>query len=186
MPAFARLERELAAHGAPRSLVAAARRARFEEARHFRLTRALAHRFGARAEAPRVTAGPVRTLEAIALENTAEGCVAETFGAAIGAWQAAASRDRAVRAAMTGIARDEAGHASLAWQVDAWARRRLPLAGRRRLDEARERSVQALQASVAATRVDEEMVGVGGVPPVDTQMALLAGLRAGLWVAPRA
>jgi hypothetical protein len=133
-----------------------------------------------------VAAGPVRPLEDIARENAAEGCVGETLGAAIGGWQAAAAADPAVRAAMPGIARDEAGHATLAWQVDAWARTRLSPGARRRLDETRDRAVDALEAGVASAPVAEDVSRLAGVPAADTQLALIAGLRAGLWRSPSA
>lgn len=52
------------------------------------ITRRLAARYGATAPRPRVERAPVRSLEDIAVENAVEGCVRETFGALVGAWQA--------------------------------------------------------------------------------------------------
>lgn len=122
--AFARLERELAFHGAPPSLLQAARRARREEIRHTAMTVRLARRFGADVsrfslpKAPRETAP--RTLFDIARENAVEGCVRETYGAVIGLLEASTSSDVEVRRASRTIARDECGHAELAMDVARW------------------------------------------------------------------
>lgn len=118
--AFERLARELVAHGAPRSLVLRAKRAADDERRHARVTRALARRFGARVPTIRVARGGVRSLAEIAVENAAEGCVRETFGALQATLQGQRARDAEVRAAMRTIARDETRHAALAWSVARW------------------------------------------------------------------
>jgi hypothetical protein len=177
VPAFERLARELGAHGAPAALVAAAQRAMTEEVRHFHITSALARRFGATADAPVVPQGDVRPLEEIAVENAAEGCAGETFGAAIAGWQAAAAEDPTVRAALPGIARDEAGHATLAWQVDAWARSTVSSGARRRVDEAREERILALRTAAAMARVSDDLQRRAGVPGPEVQVALLERMR---------
>jgi hypothetical protein len=181
VPAFARLARELAAHGAPPPLVAAARRALRDEVRHFHITRALARRFGGLVRPPRVPRGEVRPLAEVAAENTREGCVGETFGAATAAWQARAAAHAPVRIAMASIARDEVRHASLAWQIEAWARRTLPPSARTRLDQARTRSVAALEASLAATPVTPALTIAAGLPPASKQRELIAHLHSSLW-----
>jgi hypothetical protein len=118
--AFERLARELAAHDAPRSLVLRAKRAAGDERRHARVTRALARRFGASVPTIRVGRGGVRSLAEIAVENAAEGCVRETFGALQATLQGQRAQDPEVRAAMRAIARDETRHAALAWSVARW------------------------------------------------------------------
>lgn len=119
--AFARLERELAFHGAPKELLRAARRARREEIRHTAMTVRLARRFGASASLPAAPAEtPVRSLFEIARENAVEGCVRETYGAVIGLVEASTSSDDEVRAASRRIAEDECGHAELAMAVARW------------------------------------------------------------------
>jgi hypothetical protein len=135
--AFARLERELEAHGAPPSLRREARRARRDEVRHTAMTSHLARREGTPVPLP----GPLpraaaRTLLDVALENAVEGCVRETYGALQGLVEARVSRDRQVRRTMESIARDECRHAELAWAVHAWAMARLPVAGRARVSGA--------------------------------------------------
>lgn len=55
----------------------------------------------------------------------------------IATWQAVAARDPEIRAAMARIARDETRHAALAFEVDAWLRKRLDPSVRARVAEAR-------------------------------------------------
>jgi hypothetical protein len=148
--AFALLESDLLRHAAPVRLVKAARRARRDERRHTRMTRALALRHGAQPEAPRAAPPPPvgashgRSLEEVAVENAREGCARETFGALVGLWQAQHARDPVVRAAMKRIARDETAHAEIAWAVHAWAMRRLGPDARRRVDDALRSEAHAL------------------------------------------
>jgi hypothetical protein len=123
--AFERLASELAAHGAPVSLVQAARRAARDEVRHARTTRSLARRFGVEPTWPEAPDLRVRPLSDVARENATEGCVRETYGAVLGLVGAARASDAAVREAMDSIARDECRHAELSWRVAAWATRRL-------------------------------------------------------------
>ena len=142
--AFERLARELEAHGAPADLVRAARRARVDEIRHAKITTELARRFGGAPQTIAVELGAVRCLEAIALENAIEGCVRETMGALIAAWQAERASDEVVRAAMKKIARDEARHAELAFQVAAWIDERLDADQRARVEIAKNGAIAEL------------------------------------------
>lgn len=123
--AFARLQVELAAHGAPEDLIDLARRAETDEVRHTQLTERLARRFGRQPEIPIPVSPEVRGLFAIALENAVEGCVRETYGAAVACFRAMRAEDASVRAAMESIARDECEHADLAHRITAWALPRL-------------------------------------------------------------
>jgi hypothetical protein len=147
VPAFARLGRELVAHGAPAALRRAAERARRDEVRHARLTARLARAHGVAPPAVALAAQEPRSLEAMARENAVEGCVRETFGALVAAWQARAAADPGVRRAMAKIARDERRHAELAWAVDRWAARRLGATARRRVAAARREAALALAAT---------------------------------------
>jgi hypothetical protein len=179
--AFAVLEADLRRHAAPAALIDRARAAQRDEARHFSLTRRLALAAGARhVPFPRPPAGPARPLEEVALENATEGCVAETYSAAVALWQAIAARDEAVRAVMAGIASDEVAHADLAWSVDAWARSRLDVPARRRLADARARAGRALVRGSAAP-VDATLVRVAGLPDVAAAMQLSRTAHLTLW-----
>ena len=73
----------------------------------------LAARFGSQVPAVEVDALEVRMLVEVAMDNAAEGCVRETYGAAVAAFQGEWAQDRAVRRAMRAIADDEAEQASL-------------------------------------------------------------------------
>ena len=144
--AFATLERELAAHGAPASLLRDVRRARRDEVRHTVMMSRLARRFGGtpRAfEAPPASA--TRSLFAIAVENAVEGCVRETYGAVVGLVEARVSRDPDVRRSMRSIAADECRHAELAWAVAAWVLPRLTAAERDAVERATQDAVAGLR-----------------------------------------
>ena len=166
--AFRRLARELRAHGAPARLIAAARRSARDEIRHARVMTALARARGAVVPPVRVAPAPVRDLETIARENVVEGCVNETYGAAVAAWQAHASNDRDLATAMTGIAPDELRHAALGWAVHGWIETRLAPAARARVRAARDESARAL---LERTRSSPE------------EHALATALSAALWAA---
>jgi hypothetical protein len=123
--AFEALERELVAHGAPIHLVARARSAQRDEKRHHSAISGLAIHFGARVPPVEVQPIGIRTLVEVAIENAVEGCVRETYGAAVAALQGECAGNLSLRRAMRSIAVDEAEHALLAWAIDAWARPRL-------------------------------------------------------------
>lgn len=161
---FRRLARELAHHGAPAALIARARRAARDEARHFRMVAALAEAHGAlRPRLPKVDASTVRPLEKVAHENAAEGCVFETFAAALAAWQAKAAAAADVRSTLSVIADDEAEHAQLAWDVDAWVKTRLDARDVKVLDDVRRDAAANLIAG-ASSAVDEELMKIAGLP----------------------
>jgi hypothetical protein len=174
--AFATLARELTQHGAPAPLVRGAQRSMRDEVRHAELTRRLAARHGGAAPRPRVERHAVRSLEAVATENAVEGCVRETFGALVGAWQAQFAGDPVVRRVLCSIARDEARHASLAWAVDGWARSKLDRAAWRRVERARREALDALAHDPLA-RPDPELVRWAGVPDAASHDALTHALR---------
>jgi hypothetical protein len=145
--AFARLERELAAHGAPAALLSEARRARRDEVRHTAMTARLARRFGGIPRSPQAPGPtPARPLREIALENAVEGCVRETYGAVIGLIEARRSSDAGVRRAMERIGADECRHAELAWAVARWILPRLEETDRQAVQEATRAAVDALAA----------------------------------------
>jgi hypothetical protein len=146
--AFRRLRRELASFGAPRALVRAAARAARDEARHARVTSALARRRGAKAPPVRTgrARGP-RSIEDLAVENAVEGCVRETYGALVATRQASRAEDPRVARAMARIAEDETRHAALAWAIAEWAAPRLGDAGRARVG-------RAIAGAIAALRCD--------------------------------
>lgn len=178
--AFRILRSELAAHGGPARLQRLAARSARDEIRHTRSMKRLAARYGTRTLPPSVQRRPIRTLEEIVCENAAEGCVRETFGALVAQWQARRAQDPAIARAMARLARDEARHAALAWDIAAWALPRLDSA-------ARERAAAASRAAIAELRAElhtppaRELVVLAGVPTAAEALALLAELEQRLW-----
>jgi hypothetical protein len=178
--AFEILAAELQAHGAPHRLVRAASRAAREEVRHARETMALARRFGAKPGVPSVSRHPVRSIEAIALENAAEGCVRETYGALLATHQAHAAADPEVRATMAGIALDETRHAALAWDIADWAGARLDDRARRRVECARVQAIRDLRVELAR-EPHAAVARVLGVPRAAAALAMVDALRSSVW-----
>ncbi|MFO0613345.1 MAG: hypothetical protein U0414_12190 [Polyangiaceae bacterium] len=173
--AFEGLARELAAFGAPTDLVTRCRVAAAEEARHARVVRAHARRRGGRPRAVRVTAAAPRSLADLAIENAREGCVLETFAALHAAHHAVAATDPPFGAAMRAIPRDEASHAAIARDIDAWATARLDAEERARVEAAH---VEAWASLVVAT--DGGAEPALGMPCGRARAALAAALREAL------
>ncbi len=146
VPAFRRMAHELRKHGAPKSLVHAARRSAVDEIAHARIAARMAKRFGAEPDWSRVEPSGERSLFAFALENEVEGCVRETLGALTGMHQAHFAEDARVRAMMKTIAEDEARHAALSHRVSTWARRQLTPPQRTALDVARQHALMDAQS----------------------------------------
>jgi hypothetical protein len=183
VPAFRRLAEELAAHGAPAHLVAAARSAAVEEARHYALMARAARARGVEPRRPRIPRMTVRSLPQVARENAREGCVRETFGAMTAVFQSRRAPDRALRAAMASIARDESRHARLAWEVDAWARTVLDARDVRLVDEERRAAGDELLAELARSRTPAAVVRELGFPTDAVARRAAARAREALWVA---
>ncbi len=175
--AFESLRDELRAHRAPRHLVRDAELAASDEVRHQRMMTRLARRHGATPRAPRVAPQPIRGLEQMAMENAVEGCVRETFGAIVAAWQADHALDGAVRATMQVIAEDETRHAALAWRVAMWVEPRLLEAARRRILRTRRAALEALLIEVSI-RMPCTFVTDAGLPPQAEARALVEQLIA--------
>jgi hypothetical protein len=178
--AFEILAGELRAHGAPGRLVAAAKRAARDERRHARIMRAFAARFGGTPRRPRVERGPIRSLEEIAAENAAEGCLRETFGALVGMWQARFAGDPRVRKAMGAVARDESQHAALSWEVARWIEPMLGADARARLARAKADAICQLEAELFGEPA-ADVVRVAGIPSAQEARSLFEHARAILW-----
>lgn len=161
--AFEILHDELVHHRAPPDLRRSALEARADEVRHARIVGAIAERFGAVVERPVVVRGPVRELEAIAIENAVEGCVRETWGALLATWQADHAKTPRVRAAMNAIAREEAEHALLGLRVAQWLDAKLDDGARARVAAARATAIAELFAELAI-EPDETLREEAGLP----------------------
>jgi hypothetical protein len=178
--AFRILRDELRAHGAPKKLVRAAARAARDEIRHTRATSALARRFGSKARPATIEPRPLRSVEAMAVENAAEGCVRETYGALLATRQAARARDPVVRAAMMRIARDETRHASLSWRVDRWLETRLDPEAKRNVERAKRTAAGELLRS-AAEDGSLSYAGDLGLPGPAEARLLIAEMTQAIW-----
>lgn len=146
--AFDVLAEELHELGAPKRLIGRAVRAAGDEVRHARMVGALA------GTSPELVK-PIqrrRTAEEIAVENVVEGCVRETFGAAIAQLEARLHPDARVRAVMSAIFPDEEQHAELAHDVHSWLMPKLSAAAQRRVAAARSRALDELRAEAPRLR----------------------------------
>lgn len=177
--AFAELEAELARFGAPRALRASCRRAAADERRHAAAMSELLAARGGRARTPRRRA-PLgfASLRALALHNEREGVVGETVGAALAAFQAEASPDPAIRAAMRRVAADELRHAALSLRIAAWARRVLGPRVAATLDATRRRALARAASTRPPHGLDAE--NALGWPSAGETARLVASLAADL------
>lgn len=123
--AFSQLSLHLTTLAAPARLLAATHQAALEEIRHaracFAVTRAITgepHTAGA-IPALRERDGGI-DLPRLAIGSLIDGCLAEGIAADVAGHSAARAEHPTIRAVLSMIARDEAGHAELAWDVLAW------------------------------------------------------------------
>jgi hypothetical protein len=87
---------------------------------------------------------PTRSRFAIALHNALEGCVAETWSALLVHWQSQHAADPATRLVFGQIARDEARHAELAWDLHHALVEGLSAPQRAEIEAARARALNEL------------------------------------------
>lgn len=124
--AFARLQLDLMALGAPLYLLQAVSEAMDDEVRHARLVLEVAEQLAGEP----VTLGPFPFSDAIrpqtdlatmASDAVREGCIGETLSALATRRAAEACDDPTHAALLTAIADDEDRHAALSWRLVAWA-----------------------------------------------------------------
>ncbi|MDP3220870.1 MAG: ferritin-like domain-containing protein [Deltaproteobacteria bacterium] len=123
--AFARLSLQLLSLGAPPELVARTHRAALDEVDHARRSAALASRFAGRVTSPGALPAAIAPiaivdLATLAVETLREGCLGEAVSAQVAARSLALATDPEVRETLGVIARDEAEHAALAWDLVDW------------------------------------------------------------------
>lgn len=180
VPAFLRLGRELEALGAPRTLQDAALRAAAEEVVHAGLMGSAAQRYGAQPTTPAVGPAPARDAFALALDNAVEGCVRETYGAAVARVQADAAADPELAAAFGRIAQDEAAHAAFSWELHEWLWPQLDATQQLEVRKALAVAVATLEREVAE-EPRAQAHAVAGMPTAAHAQALVAALEAELW-----
>lgn len=175
--AFARLARVLATADAPWDLVRRAQRAAEEEARHAATFAALAEKHGGAPCAPEA-GDSLPTLFELAMENAAEGCVRETFGALLTLHQAEHAESAEVRAAFASIAEDELQHAALSWDLFAWFDTQLGAEERQMMQDAYVIARRAAERDVASA---PDALGLAvGLPAASRSRAMFAELMRGL------
>ena len=180
VPAFRRMERELAALGAPAELCARARRAAREEIDHARTMRTLAVRRGAAIVPPEIGPERPRSIHEMAMENAIEGCVRETFGAAVALWQSRTARDLELRAAYARIAEDEASHAELSWDVAWFLEARLTPTERAATLAARKAAIRELEGQLASAKPLAHDADAG-LPTPEQARNLFAFVTSEIW-----
>ncbi|WP_438021074.1 ferritin-like domain-containing protein [Sorangium sp. So ce315] len=121
---FAALALELLSLGAPADLLAACQQAAQEEIEHARLCFGLASTYAGLPLGPGELPSPAAALSgdaaAVARLSFTDGCIGETFAAALARRAQSHATDPAVARVLARIATDEARHAALAWSVVAW------------------------------------------------------------------
>lgn len=124
--AFARLQLELLAHGAPIALIERVAAAMADEIDHARRVQAHAEALAGRPLSLGAMPLPkhvevARSLAAVAADAAREGCVGETVSARMVRVAAEAATDPAWAAQLARIAVDEERHAVLSWAIVVWA-----------------------------------------------------------------
>jgi len=115
-----------------------------------------------------------RSLEAIGVENAREGCVRETFAALLAERQAQRATLPGLPQTMATIARDEARHAALSWQIAAFIDARVSSRARRRIARARHAAIRDLRRELLRGSDTEQ--GPLGLPAASEAVALLDAL----------
>jgi hypothetical protein len=130
IPAFLQLAVELLAHDAPDALVEAALVAAEDEMVHARMSADLASRYLGDRVWPTLPDVPLRAplagqagLTRLATESWLDGCLGEGMAAERARRGSRIATDRGAKMTQQVIARDEARHAELGWDVLLWAMR---------------------------------------------------------------
>jgi hypothetical protein len=181
--AFAHLARELQAHNAPVALIADASNAARDEQRHVALLAPFTSWSMAELgpnERDAVSTASIRTLKDIAIDNATEGCVRETYGALIAAFQAQNALKLDVRTAVATIATDELGHSAYSWRLHDWIMTQLA-------DHEREEVRSAMRTAVAQlvdATLEQEVPAWAtelGLPPAVATRVMVDALVQQLW-----
>jgi hypothetical protein len=171
VPAFAQLSLQLAALGASADLFRRTHEAALDEVRHAERCYSLASDFGGEryaAGAIDALAAPGRgepvTFERVACESLEDGCLAEGIAAEIARRGATTAIDPAVAETLAMIARDEARHAELAWDVLAWCLAHGGASCARAVASRRDRLARSCRAPAASRLSGDRLARHGFVP----------------------
>jgi hypothetical protein len=174
--AFDELASDLERLGAPVDLVARARVAKADEARHAQAMNAHADRAGVKVAQAQAPAHRYASLLELALHNAEEGCVRETYGALVALHQAEKAQDVALRADMQTIAQEEVAHAQWSHDLAAWVEPLLSAAEREQVAAAKQKAFAALSAEC---KVDpaSDLQTKAGLPSAETALRMLMGMK---------
>lgn len=165
--------------GAPSNLVCRARCAVQDHARQRDAGRALSP-YLARAPATARWLEGAAGRRAFALHNAREGCIRETWNAAVAAAQSRNAGEHSIRQFMVLVARDELLHSCLAWELAEWIAPQLSVEEREEVRAELWRAMEQLGVEVSQP-VPEPLRRQLGWPSVDEAHALLGTLRAEVW-----
>jgi hypothetical protein len=180
VPAFYLLAEDLRAVGAPAALIEAAIKSAEDEMRHAAEVFYLAVQAGGQSQEVRVPSRAPKSLFDMAHENAVEGCVRETFGAFVAAYQAQAATNPEARSVLVKIAEDELRHAALSHEIAAWAEPQLSDEQRLQIEFDRRQLITQLRRSVDTNHA-AEIYSEAGYPGAEAATRMLDTLAASLW-----
>ena len=180
MTAFDYLAQELEFYAAPHHLIQMAHEAINEEAEHAALARLLTEAYDGANYKIEIKPFQLRSFFEIALENAVEGCVNETFAAALGYWQQEHAVLETFKQVIAHITEEESKHAALSWEIHEWAFPQLSINEQQQIRQAQLNAIERLEQTFM---VEEEssLRQALGMPDRDQVQALLKQLRTELW-----
>src|SRR5262249_3054251 len=140
---------------------------------------ALARRRGATPLRARVYRQRTRTALELALDNAAEGCTREAFGALVGLYQAEHATEADVKRTFAAVADDEIGHAAFSFELAKWLDGQLSDSERNEVRRARQQALEGLVRHMSAGQrlPCHDALGLPNAAGVE---ALAAGFRSEL------
>ncbi len=180
VPAFHLLAEDLRRLGAPETLIAEAVSSANDEIIHAALVLGLASRQGATSQEVLVPSRAPKSLFEMAHENAVEGCVRETFGAFVAAYQAQMATDARTKAVLQRIAKDEMKHATLSHSIAAWAEPQLSDEERTRIAQDRRQLIMELRRSTAVQHANA-VYEQAGYPDTHAALHMLDVLQDSVW-----
>jgi len=174
--AFERLALDLERFGAPADLVRRARRAARDEVKHAHMMGVLASQRGFVPDPIEVAPYQQRDFAEFARENAVEGCVRETFGVADALYRSKQAPTAGLRSAFKRIARDEARHAELSWDIDRWARQQMSETQQATVEQQMVAAYEELASQLSTERPDEVQRALGA-PSAQHATSMASKLR---------
>lgn len=181
VPAFMLLAEDLRALNAPSDLIEAALRSAADETRHAMMVSGLVQSDGGtRSLCVEVPARVAKSLFDMALENAVEGCVRETYGALVGAYQAVTAKDTHIQATISQLVQDEIAHASLSHAISQWAYPQLLEEQRAQIAASQRLVIASLRKAAYETHATD-LYSEAGYPETAVALRMLDVLESSLW-----